>query len=562
MRALSELAGDFAAAYPEQAKMLNLDEVKDRDPYVERLLEGVAFLTSRIRQRIDDAFPEITEPLLDQICPSLLRNYPSSCVVELQVGAQEQSVLTAQKGLEVKALNVGEDKADCKFTTPFSVPLVPLVVEHVMAHDKVQGGSKIAITLRKHTQAEWSSTGIDRLQLYIHADWSLAYVLHQLMVSPHTQIAVSQGNKAVRPAPKASTAYLGSEYGLLPSPPREHAAFSILHDYFCARERFLFVLLDSIHSGQLSDMESTVTIIFDSTVSLPIELPVTKDCIRVNCAPVVNVFSEEAQPIRVDHSKPQYRVRTQTDLSESSLVYSVESLSSRDQVTGETHQYDPHHAMQFANRERRTYLATTQPSGTGLPNIYLSVTSLPPFHPEVLSADILETNGQYPRRFIDIGMVNSCTSGLPQGTDVKNITRPRKAYTAPNKHDSHWQLISILNSNFSSLESANHLQHLLSMFDWTEQADNSNRIQSIETVRVSKRHRIFRGVLVQGYEVLLEINEQGFTNSADLHLFGEVLHSFFTALASVSEFVQTRVVQVPSYKEYSWMPSVGKRSIF
>ena len=44
MRLLHEAAADFAKAHPEQARMLNLAEVRDRDPYVERLLEGMAFI--------------------------------------------------------------------------------------------------------------------------------------------------------------------------------------------------------------------------------------------------------------------------------------------------------------------------------------------------------------------------------------------------------------------------------------------------------------------------------------------------------------------------------------
>ncbi|MEJ2073015.1 MAG: type VI secretion system baseplate subunit TssF [Reinekea sp.] len=64
MRSLQDLAQEFAEAYPEQASMLNLNTVKDRDPYVERLLEGMAFLTSQIRHRLDDSIPEISQALL------------------------------------------------------------------------------------------------------------------------------------------------------------------------------------------------------------------------------------------------------------------------------------------------------------------------------------------------------------------------------------------------------------------------------------------------------------------------------------------------------------------
>jgi type VI secretion system protein ImpG len=47
---LNQAAKDFAHDYPQYAKNLNLDGGYDRDPNVERLLNGCAFLTAQIRQ--------------------------------------------------------------------------------------------------------------------------------------------------------------------------------------------------------------------------------------------------------------------------------------------------------------------------------------------------------------------------------------------------------------------------------------------------------------------------------------------------------------------------------
>ncbi|HEX6929366.1 MAG TPA: type VI secretion system baseplate subunit TssF, partial [Gammaproteobacteria bacterium] len=50
---LRELAVEFARAYPALAPRLT---GPSPDPDVERVLEGTAFLTGRIRQKIDDDF--------------------------------------------------------------------------------------------------------------------------------------------------------------------------------------------------------------------------------------------------------------------------------------------------------------------------------------------------------------------------------------------------------------------------------------------------------------------------------------------------------------------------
>jgi type VI secretion system protein ImpG len=83
MRYLGEAAKEFADAHPDRARMLNLDRVGDRDPYVERLFEGFAFLTGRLRQKLDDELPELTEGLVSLLWPHYLRMIPSLSILEM-----------------------------------------------------------------------------------------------------------------------------------------------------------------------------------------------------------------------------------------------------------------------------------------------------------------------------------------------------------------------------------------------------------------------------------------------------------------------------------------------
>ena len=53
MRYLREAGKEFAQAYPDRAAMLNLDKPGARDPYVERLFEGFAFLMGRLREKLE-----------------------------------------------------------------------------------------------------------------------------------------------------------------------------------------------------------------------------------------------------------------------------------------------------------------------------------------------------------------------------------------------------------------------------------------------------------------------------------------------------------------------------
>ena len=50
---LREVGGEFAKDFPKIAGRLGLEGFECADPYVERLLEGFAFLTARVQLKLD-----------------------------------------------------------------------------------------------------------------------------------------------------------------------------------------------------------------------------------------------------------------------------------------------------------------------------------------------------------------------------------------------------------------------------------------------------------------------------------------------------------------------------
>ena len=77
LAAIRKLAGEFAAANPKVAGRLRITDDAVDDPHVERLLEGVAFLAARVQHRLDDDSPELSDALLELLCPHLLAPVPS-----------------------------------------------------------------------------------------------------------------------------------------------------------------------------------------------------------------------------------------------------------------------------------------------------------------------------------------------------------------------------------------------------------------------------------------------------------------------------------------------------
>ena len=66
---IRELSVEFAALHPTVARNLSLDAVPCPDPYVERLLEGVAYLAARTRLKLDGESQRHVRGILDALTP-------------------------------------------------------------------------------------------------------------------------------------------------------------------------------------------------------------------------------------------------------------------------------------------------------------------------------------------------------------------------------------------------------------------------------------------------------------------------------------------------------------
>ena len=80
------LAAEFADMHPAVARNLSLDTVPCPDPYVERLLEGVAFLAARTRLKLDGERSRFARGVLDALYPDLVAPAPAAGMVVLKPG--------------------------------------------------------------------------------------------------------------------------------------------------------------------------------------------------------------------------------------------------------------------------------------------------------------------------------------------------------------------------------------------------------------------------------------------------------------------------------------------
>src|SRR5580692_6362783 len=134
LRYLRELGGEFAREFPKVSQRLGLDSFECADPYVERLLEGFAFLAARVQLKIDSEFPRITEQILETLCPHYLGPTPSMAVVQLSPDSRQSALndgFVVPRGTVLRgSLRRGEVTA-CEYRTAHDVALWPVEIVKV-----------------------------------------------------------------------------------------------------------------------------------------------------------------------------------------------------------------------------------------------------------------------------------------------------------------------------------------------------------------------------------------------------------------------------------------------
>ena len=118
-----------------------------KDPDVERLLEGFAFLAARTRERADDAVPEAIEAIAEVVAPFALRPVPASTVIELspRAGLVTDRVPIA-RGVSFGARPI--DGARAEFRSTMEAEISPITITRCVLDETRADAPAIVLSLR------------------------------------------------------------------------------------------------------------------------------------------------------------------------------------------------------------------------------------------------------------------------------------------------------------------------------------------------------------------------------------------------------------------------------
>ncbi|GFZ98744.1 type VI secretion system baseplate subunit TssF [Dyella caseinilytica] len=577
MRYLREAGKEFAQRHPDRARALNIDRIGDRDPYVERLHEGFAFLTARLRQKLDDELPELTEGLVSLLWPHYLRMIPSLSMLEIlpsRETLQQTEVLNA--GITVRSDAIGGTGVRCMYRTTQPVTLQPISLTEAMPAVRHDGRSVIRLRFELDHSARRESVDLSTIRLYLNADLPVATAMHLALTRHVKAVAwripqVRDGEAVPLPEVRFQAGGFAPQDRLWPKAEAAFSGYQLLLEYFTFREKFLFVDVCGLDISLLPEQANSFEVEVLLEHDYPLDMRFSTENVRLFCTPIINLFELDAEPIHVNHHDTEYRVVPAHHHGEYVETYSVDAVESFDHDTAERHAYVPfssfrHRGGMLRHEAPERYFHTRARQGAN--GLYVTSlilgghawSSMQDLPEETLSLRVTGTNGMLPRKSLREASINQVVGNAPNVTRVRHLCTPTLPVYPPVHDRFQWRVLSHLAPNFLSLMDAEVLRGALALYDWTDDELNRRRLAGIRQVTQTLQERVSGGGIVRGVLIEITLDSHAFAGEGDVHLFGELLHRFFAQYAEMNLYTQLRIVSLPNGQRITWPCSFAERS--
>jgi len=566
---LRELGREFAATNPALAGMF---AERGADPDVDRLLEGFAFLTARIRERLDDAVPEVIEQLCQLALPQYMRSVPAVSVVEFSPAIRAlKGVHRVPKHSEVGARAIQDTV--CSFRTTRELALLPVSIANVQLDPSVESAPRIRVSL---TTTEIGATVLPQhgsLRLFLHGGLGQTSLLYLWLARHLTKVSCVSGDRTVelgRDCIRLTS--VGEGGSVFPWPPFAPEDMKLILEYYTQPSLLLFV--DVVGLEALADkIGSSFDLVFQ--FERPPKLPerLEKEAVRLHCVPVVNLFETTAEPVRRELGANEYMLRAAGLSQRHADVFEVVRVTGVRPKSAPIDYPPYHHFATSASPVSRPYhwiRRAISPIDDAL-DTYIAVgqprDQAPTFSEETLSIDLVCTNRLLPTE-LRVGDIHVATARSPTVAPFKNIVPVSRPVRPAIGTDLAWRFISHVAVNQRSLSDPPALRALLGLYNFAEGVDvqlaraNRLRVEAIRSVQMVAAKRLLDHIPTRGVRSTIEIDETAFATLGDLHLFGCTLDAFFASQAPVNTFHELVVVAHPSGATLAWTPRSGTEPVY
>ena len=566
---LREMGREFAQLHPSTAGLL---AERGNDPDVERLLEGVAFLTARIRERIDDAVPAVVHGLMQLLLPHYLRPVPATSIVQYSPSIKAlRGVHTVARGTRISSKPVMGTA--CEFRTTMPVDLLPVRLEDAMLD--LTSSNYPVIRMRFETSEAGAPVLARRegLRFMLHGDLSLCATLYLWMMRHFRSATLqSEGSAAVELgtdviAPVGMT----REEALLPWPRLAHEGYRYLQEYFALPHKFLFFDVRGLHRAAVTSDRFELALKFERPPELAQRIG--GDNFRLFCTPIINLFESSGEPIKRDPKIHEHLLRAAGVKPNHMEIYEVREVIGVRQGQARRRTYEPFVGYAHtADREEGTYYTlrpTASPLDEGM-DTYLSIVTplgeTPMREEEVLSLEVVATNRSLPAE-LQLGEVNTSPRGVSSPAPFRNIMPITVPARPKLGSELLWRLLSHMALGRASLAQVETLKATLDLYNFQKGVSpaaaraNELKVEAIRAVSSEPVTRMLRGAPVRGVETTIEIEESKLGTIGEAFLFGCVLNEVFATHVPLNSFNELHLVLHPSKAELRWPARSGQKQI-
>lgn len=604
------LAAEFAELHPSIARNLSLDTVPCPDPYVERLLDGVAFLAARTRLKVDAERSRFTRSILEVLYPDLVAPAPAMGMAVLAPGQQVQTMpggYLVKRGTRlISSLQPGLSTR-CTYTTGQDVTLWPLAVSSVGHYqdrsalaaagirpiDGVHGESALRITIGRSGSGYLKELRLDQLDLCFAGRPKAAILFDTLFGVTAAIGARSEGkDNALTSLPALDMIGVRDNEALLPRTRPTFEGYRLLREYFLMPERFHYARVSGL-SPVVRRCEGGLDIIFLFKRPTPEMADITPADFQLFVTPIVNLFERECNVIEIDRRRTRqvlhadrtrprdfeiYRVTRVEDADIEGPESEVPALFSLGQNRGSGWVYSTERRPRRPTEDERRQ-GVTRTSYTG-DDVFLAI-SMP-------------ANSQ-PRPVARLDIVGLCTNrDLPILDDTPSLTlesgdpveairlmgaiRPPRAAMAaalPSGPEGEsradelaWRMVSQLSLNFLGLAADGKgdgaLHALLDLYADRGDPSLARHVRSI--ARIESRPVIERLPIAgpmcfgRGTEIVLQIDQSTLAGHSSL-LLSALLAQLFARHSGINGFVRTKTRLLQKQEEVQWPITPGNRPL-
>ncbi len=604
---LREMGAEFAESYPKIAARLGMDGVEVLDPYVERLLEGSAFLSARVQLELEMQYPAFTSHLLEIVYPHYLAPTPSMMVAQLHPDMENANLedgYVVPRSTHLRSSMTEGVQTACVFSTGNDLTLWPIEITEVEYIDgrgslvaagvsgDVDARAAIRLRLKRHADLPIGELQMDKLSLFLGGQGARGWKLHQLLCTQTKGlVARSTDRRADWTVPlSGGVKPLGfdASEALLPKPRQSFDGYRLLQEYFAMPERYHFIELNGLSAGLARCVDADMDIYILLRDGLPEIVPgITPDAFSLNCIPAINLFSKRCDRVQITSRATEHHVLPDRTAGADYEVFAIDKVTG---ISGDgeddmpfrpffsssdfTSSGNMHPAFYTVKRKMRQRTEKERLKGARTSYLgsesYLALVdgNQAPYDVEMtqLSVHATVTNRDVPM-LLPTGQDD--LFHLPEGGPVSKITtpvtptRPRPTLA---QGDAAWRLISHLSLNYLSIADADSgdgaaaLRELIGLY--TPQGDRATNMQLEGITAVSSRPIVRRmsdevlSTAVRGLEITIELDESLFEGTS-VYLLGAVLERFFRKYVTINSFTETVLRTQQNGEIARWRPETG-----